>query len=197
MPSGLDDDEVLPPGVRAYSPAFEGLGGKWQKALTVGEELVRALASEYEWTLEHLELHEPDPPDLTCRWGGQRIALEITELVCSRTVAINEKRRHENLRQADPRLHQGPVYREWRQVEVCTALSTLLYRKDSKVLHGQHDALWVCVFTDEFMLTPQAVAKMVEETRFGPFNKISKAFLLFSHQPGRSTYPLVPLQLIG
>jgi len=166
---------------RKYAAFFE-IGDKRQKELTVGEELVRALNSEFGYSLEHLALHDPDPPDLTCQIGKERIALEVTELVCSKAVEANEMDRQ--------------VYREWRPGETAEALGALLHRKDSiKLQSDTFSSLWVCVFTDEFTLTAEHVAQELAAIKFGPFQQISKAFMLFSYQPGRSTYPVIPLQL--
>jgi len=166
---------------RKYAAFFE-LGGKWQKELTVGEELVRALNAEFGYSLNGLELHEPDPPDLACSLDGNRIALEVTELVCIKAVKANEMGKR--------------VYRDWRPGETAEALTTLLRRKDSiKLQGGPFSDLWVCVFTDELMLTAERIAQELAATTFGPFNQIRKAFVLFSYQPGKATYPVVPLQL--
>jgi hypothetical protein len=181
MPQDPTDPLSLLEGRRKYAAFFE-LGGKWQKELTVGEELVRALNTEFGYRLEHLELHEPDPPDLACTEDGQRIALEVTELVCARAVKANEM--------------GNRVYREWRPGEVSAALAALLRRKDSiRLQGGPFAALWLCIFTDEFTLTAEGVAEELAAVRFGPFHQITKAFLLFSYQPGNPTYPVVPLQL--
>jgi hypothetical protein len=181
MPQEPTDLESLLKSRRKYAAFFE-LGGKWQKELTVGEELVRSLNAEFGYSLEGLELCEPDPPDLCCRTGEDLIALEVTELVCSAAVEANQ-------------LGQE-VYRDWQPGEATEALSRLLSRKDSVELHGgPFRELWVCIFTDELMLTPERMTKELEGVVFGPFNQIAKAFLLFSYQPGLATYPLVQIRL--
>ena len=181
MPQDLTDAISLLEDRRKYAAFFE-LGGKWQKELTVGEELIRALNTQLGYRLENLELHEPDPPDLTCTENGQRIAVEVTELVCAKAVKANEMGSH--------------VYREWRPGEVSAALTELLRRKDSiKLKGGPFSTLWLCIFSDEFTLTAEGVAAEISTVTFGPFHQIAKAFLLFSYQPGSSTYPVVPLQL--
>ena len=166
---------------RKYGAFFE-LGDKKQKELTVGEELFQALNSELGYSLDRLALHEPDPPDLACYLGKERVALEVTELVCATAVKANETGKQ--------------VYREWRPGEATEALRALLHRKDSiKLQGGSFSALWVCVFTDEFMLTAEHLAKELATVTFGPFQQISKAFVLFSYQPSQPTYPVVQLQL--
>lgn len=168
-------------GRRRYASFFE-LGGKWQKELSVGEELVRSLNGELGYCLEQLALHEPDPPDLSCHMSGNRIALEVTELVCLRAVKANQRGRD--------------VYREWRPREAVQSLAQLLGRKDTiRLQGGPFTELWVCVFTDELMLTPERMAHELSGVSFGPFEQIAKAFLLFSYQPGKATYPLLPLRL--
>lgn len=181
MTQDLNDTLLLIGSRRKYAAFFE-LGGKWQKELTVGEELIRTLNAEFGFVLNSLELYEPDPPDLTCVLGSELIAIEVTELVCSQAVKANEMGKQ--------------VYRNWHPGETAEALKALLSRKDSiKLQCGQVSALWVCIFTDEFTLTPERVAKELSAVRFGPFEQISKAFLLFSYEPGKPTYPVVPLRI--
>ena len=183
MPQESDDLLSLLEGQRKYASFFE-LDGKWRKELSVGKELVRALNSEFGYSLHGLALHEPDPPDLVCSIGSERIALEVTELVCSKAVKANEMGRE--------------VYREWRPGETAQALRSLLQRKDAiKLQGGPFSSLWVCVFTDEFTLTAERVAEELATVTFAPLQQISKAFLLFSYQPGKSTYPVVPLRLVA
>lgn len=166
---------------RKYAAFFE-LGDKRQKELTVGEELIRALNEGFGYSLKDLELQDADPPDLACSLGAKRIALEVTELVCKNAVRANEAGKQ--------------VYRDWRPGETAEAIAALLRRKDSiKLQGGPFSALWVCVFTDEFTLTAEGVAQELSTVRFGPFHQISNAFVLFSYQPGKPTYPVVPLHL--
>lgn len=181
MPQDPTDPLSLLGARRKYAAFFE-FGGKWQKEISVGEELVRALNAELGYGLERLELHEPDPPDLTCYMGGDLIALEVTELVCAKAVKANQRGRD--------------VYRDWRPGEAAEALREVLFRKDTiRLQGGPFKELWVCVFTDELMLTPDRMAEELTAVTFGPFGQIAKAFLLFSYQPGKATYPIAPLKL--
>ena len=67
--------------------------------------------------------------------------------------------------------------------DVAEALHALLHRKDSIKLQGDSfSALWVCVFADEFTLTAERLARELATVTFGPFQQISKAFVLFSYQ---------------
>ena len=181
MPQDPTDPLSILEGHRKYASFFE-FGEKWQKELSVGEELIRALNAEFGFALTDLSVQDPDPPDLTCRNGAERIAIEVTELVCAKAVRANERGRED--------------YREWRPGEVAAALQALVQRKDSaKLCGGPYDSHWLCIFTDEFTLTAGVVAKQLEAVRFGPVRQINQAFVLFSYEPGRPTYPVVPLQL--
>jgi hypothetical protein len=134
------------------------------------------------YSLCDLLLQEPDPPDLTCSIGAGRIAIEVTELVCEQAVRANEL--------------GNAVYREWRPGEIAASLQALLSRKDTvRLKGGPYDSLWLCIFTDEFTLSSGRVAAELEGVTFLPMQQIAKAFLLFSYEPGTSTYPVVPLQL--
>lgn len=166
---------------RKYASFFE-FGEKWQKELSVGEELVRALNMQLGYSLSELALQEPDPPDLTCLNGTDRVAIEVTELVCQRAVRANQK--------------GNAVYREWRPGQVAVEIQALLRRKDAAELKGgPYDSFWLCIFTDEFTLSSSRIAEELQAVTFSPLRQIAKAFLLFSYEPGKPNYPVLPLKL--
>jgi len=171
--------ELLSEG-RQYAPFFEW-PDKGGKELGVAEEFVASLNAESGLGLSDLQLQHPDPPDLTCvTAGGERAAIEIAEVVCEETVRRTAK-------------GEG-VLRMWRPGDLTSSVAALLRRKDDKTFHGGPFAhTFVCLFTDEPMLTLESARAELASARFGPFKQLTGAFLLFSYQPSTQSYPVITL----
>ena len=182
MPQDLSDIVDLLSSRRKYASFFEWID-KEGKEFGVGEDLVKALNSAHSLQLIDLAPCNPDPPDLTCKnVQGDLIAIEVSEIVCEKSVRLKQ---------------QGQdVYRVWQPGEVQAAISERLARKDKVTLQGgPYQSFYVCLFTDEIMLTPQGVGDELSDVSFGPFDQITDAFLLFSYQPGTKSYPVVRLRI--
>jgi hypothetical protein len=126
---------------------------------------------------------ESQAPDIVCSGShGERIALEISELVCEESVRLNA---------------QGQdVIRSWEPTEVRQAVSERLASKDEKTYFGgPYDQIMVCLHTDETFLTHDWVQNALRGISFGPYRQLSRAFLLFSYCPGQQGYPVIELQL--
>ena len=182
MPQDLSGIVDLLASRRKYASFFEWVD-KEGKELGVAEELVKALNSGGTLQLSNLVLCNPDPPDLICQNAqGDLIALEVSEIVCEEAVRLNQ---------------QGQdVYRVWQPGELQAAIAERLARKDKVTLQGgPYHCLYVCLFTDEMMLTHQGACEELSNVVFGPYNQITDAFLLFSYQPGTKSYPVVRLRI--
>jgi hypothetical protein len=165
---------------RRYASFFEW-PEKEGKEFGVAEEFVETLNAETRLGLSNLQLQRPDPPDLICTGAaGDRVAIEIAEVVSEEAVrrtAAGEQ-----------------VLRVWRSGDLRSSVSVLLQRKDRKRFHdGPFSQIFVCLFTDEPMLTFEAARAELDKAKFGPFKQITGAFLLFSYQPSTKTYPLLKL----
>lgn len=182
MPLDLPDIVDLLASRRKYASFFEWID-KEGKELGVAEELVAALNAGGSLQLSGLVLCNPDPPDLTCQNAqGERIAIEVSEIVCEEAVRLNQ-------------LGQD-VYRVWQPGELRTGITERLARKDRISLRGgPYRSIYVCLFTDEMMLTQKSVNEELANTKFGPFNQITGAFLLFSYDPETKSYPVVELPI--
>ena len=149
-----------------------------QAELGVVEELVSALADRGERRFSTPQSYKPDPPDCVClNEDGQRVAVEVTEVVCSKAVSANAQG-HE-------------VYRNWRPGELYEHLAQQLRAKDQKSFHGgPYREIVVCLFTDEPLLTINRVTKELEASVFGPYAQVTAAYLLVSYDPSSKTYPV-------
>ncbi len=115
--------------------------------------------------------------------GMRPIAIEVTELVDQATVERNRKGH------AD--------WKEWGTEEFRATIRSKLKNKDGKQLHGgPFDSYVVVLHTDEPLLSQKDCAAMLDDQKFGPFEKIKEAFLLFSHVPRRVSYPYIRLKLL-
>jgi hypothetical protein len=165
---------------RQYASFFEW-PAKEGKELGVAEEFVASLNTESGFGLSNLQLQRPDPPDLTCLSArGERVAIEIAEVVCEEAVRRRAKGEE--------------VLRVWRPGDLSSSVAGLLHRKDEKTFHGgPFEQIFVCLFTDEPMLTPEAARAELDTARFGPFKQITGAYMLFSYQPSTQSYPVIKL----
>src|SRR5664279_732100 len=129
---------------RQYAPFFEW-ADKEGKELGVAEEFAASINAEIGLGLSGLQLQRPDPPDLTCvSASGERVAIEVVEVVCEETVRRNAKGQE--------------AFRVWRPGALVSSIATLLERKDNKNFHaGPFAHTFACLFTDEPMLTPDFV----------------------------------------
>ena len=166
---------------RKYAAFFEW-PDKDVKELGIVRELVSSLESNAGYVLKEPRINRPDPPDCVCsNSAGESVALEVVELVSEEAVRLNAQG-HE-------------VYRDWRPGDLPAELSKLLATKDKKTFHGgPYSEIAVVVFTDELALTYADAAKELETIRFGRFDQIDRAFLMFSYVPGQG-YPVIALSL--
>jgi len=167
--------------MRKYSSFFESLD-KEAKEIGVAEELVPFLNAAG-LDLRNLRPQRPDPPDCVCDDpNGNLVAIEVAEIVCEDAVRLNAQGHN--------------VYRQWRPGELAPKIDTALREKDEKTFRGGPFAgIIVCLFTDEPALPFDFAAHELFSARFGPYKRIGAAYLLFRHDPGSQTYPVLPLRI--
>ncbi|WP_157158302.1 hypothetical protein [Delftia sp. Cs1-4] len=128
-----------------------------------------------------------DPPDLEAKnFQGQRLAIEVTELVEPLAICENKK-------------NPGRVYAEWPCQAFLSRIAELLGGKNSRFLSlkgGPYPAGYIVVIhTDEPFLTNMTVSNYLAEASFAGMDYINKAYLLLSYSPGVG-YPVFELKLI-
>ncbi|HEY2988474.1 MAG TPA: hypothetical protein VGL11_12165 [Candidatus Binatia bacterium] len=165
---------------RQYASFFEG-PAKERKERAVAEEFIASLNADSGLGLSNLQLQRPDPPDLTCISArGERVAIEVAEVVCEEAVRRTA--------------HGEEVLRVWRSGELSSSVTALLRRKDEKTFHGgPFEQIFVCLFTDEPMLTLESARAELDGARFGAFKQITGAFFLFSYQASTQSFPVIKL----
>lgn len=129
--------------------------------------------------------NQNDPPDCEAiNSNGMRIAIEVTELVDKDAIKESKK---------------NPAHKEsnWTPNQFLEQLSYLIRRKDeSQLKDTPYDGGYiVVVYTDEYKLTRQTVANMLECHKFPALKHITRAFLLLSYDPEIQRYPYFELTL--
>jgi len=173
--------DVLDKKKRQYASHYESLT-KEEKELSVAEDFVTAISAESGLLLRDLKFQKPDPPDFVATDAhGKRVALEVTEIVCRETVKNRKAARNS-------------FARVWRPGDLTAAAAEALLDKDGKTYHGG-GRVFICLFTDEPMLTVEAARAELRDKQFGQFKQIDAAYLLFSYEPRTQNYPVIALQV--
>lgn len=127
-----------------------------------------------------------DPPDCEALdTDGNRVAIEITELVDPDAIQA---------------FKQGAVYAwsDWTKERFLAALSERIATKGerhNKLKGGPYKGYVIIIFTDEPMLTIEAVKEFLKGHAFGRPHGVTRAFLLLSYDPSTENYPYVDLDL--
>jgi hypothetical protein len=121
-----------------------------------------------------------DPPDceaLNAR--GQRLGIEVTELVDRKAIARSRRR-------------GGSVWAEWDRAKLVTALADRLRAKDvpGNVKGGPYDRYVLLTFTDEPELSLDRVAELLTGQSFARPTLITDGYLLLSYDPKLKKYPV-------
>jgi len=162
-----------------------GYAGFWdfpdreRAELGVAEELVPSLDLSAPWCLRSRGLGN-DPPDCEAEDAeGRRIGIEVTELV-------------------DPDYASGREAgsADWDREETLDAIRTRLARKDSptELKGGPYDLYVLIMYTDEDMLSPNQLRRLLDDSTFGPCSLIDQAWIVTSYVPNEA-YPTIRLTL--
>lgn len=126
-----------------------------------------------------------DPPDLEAvTQHGQRVAIEVTELVDGGAIKAYKA---------------GRVYdwAKWDRAKFLRELQRLVDAKASrqdKLLGGPYPGGYVIVvFTDEPLLTADAIRSFLTEQSFVNLSQGIQAYLLLSYSPATESYPYFAL----
>ncbi len=131
--------------------------------------------------------HPNQAPDCVARTArGQRVAIEVSELVSSEAARLNQK----------ATLPTERVYMDWEPGAVIARVADILAEKDRKVYHG--GPFWnivVVIHCDEVTIKSDTYAPIFASRSFGPFRQVDGAYFLFSYEPDSGGYPYFHLSL--
>ena len=129
-----------------------------------------------------------DPPDCEAVDAkGNRIAIEVTELVCSDAIQAYK---------------QGRVYdwADWNKERLIASLEERIATKGTrypKLKDGPYEGGYVVlIYTDEPMLPIDTVRKFLDGHTFRKPEGVTRAFLLLSYDPRTKSCPYVDLALV-
>lgn len=167
---------------RTYASFFEW-PNKQIKELGIVQDFVEEL-SRHGLVWRDARVYQPDPPDCVCfDENGNIIALEVVELVS---------------REAIERNHRGEdVLCIWTPQDIKRGIDSILSGKDRKAFNGgPYAEIAVVIHTDEPLMILEEARTALEGCTFGPFDKVTKAFLMFSYMPSNG-YEILPLSVGG
>lgn len=127
-----------------------------------------------------------DPPDLEAfDEAGQRMAIEVTELVDGESIHAHKKGSTRKIS-------------EWGRERFLNRIEQLLSAKDARFQHMKGapylGGYIVVIHTDEHFLTHLAVEEYLRDHAFSGLKNIGRAFLLLSYFPGVG-YPYFELNI--
>lgn len=122
-----------------------------------------------------------DPPDLSFRdAAGRLIGIELIEIVSEAAI------HYELGRSADPE----SAYANWNAGDLPAKVRHLLAIKSRKLSAvSDYDEKWVCMFTDEIMLTPEFVSAELQGVVMLA-EGIDAAFVMLSYGPGQRIFSI-------
>lgn len=189
------------------------------------EELAIAhqfLVSRPDLGLRDLDIVEFDPPDCVClNSNGHLVAIEVTRLLSER---YKSKEVHLQMRRAAlkilglPSDYKGAFdiqtrllpphlrnadFEEWTPTTFLNAVIGRLKSKEQKALDlaAYPGGYFVVIHTDEMAVTEEFVLRTLMGQVFGPYRKISRAFLCLDYVPAHGEapghYPVFELDLVS
>ncbi|MGE5624054.1 MAG: hypothetical protein ACM3ZT_00745 [Bacillota bacterium] len=175
-------------GLRKYASFFEW-PDKQTKELGIVESLHEALDENEVGWFGNLDIGPGSykAPDCVAHTQSKKlIAIEVTELVSKEAIEINQNAKSEYKR----------VYKNWKVPEVADELRSRLLEKDKKRYYGgPYSDVVIVIHTDELTIDYETYKVALNEVSFGPFENITKAYLLFSYAPRVGYCPYIELNL--
>lgn len=128
-----------------------------------------------------------DPPDCEAvNSQGNRIAIEVTELVCPEAIQAYKEGRIDD-------------WADWPKDRFIAALAHRIATKGTRYENlkgGPYDGGYmILIHTDEPMLTIETVRMFLDGHVFGKPRGVARAFLLLSYHPGMQMCPYFELSL--
>jgi len=175
-----------------YADFFEA-PTKAEKEITV----LRALAESMEaaGAIPFERIVWPDPnhaPDCIATLGAVSVGVEVTELVCAEAIRHNVRVRRPCLESFQP---SEALYARWTPEQLVSAVDASLRGKDTKQIVGTYDEFAVVLQTDELELSHTFCSRALSGAGFGPFDQLSRAYLLISYDPAVGLCLYVPVDV--
>ena len=184
-PSNEDEKywETFLSGIRAYAPGVSLTTDKRDNELGCVRQLFELLPSSPDCIKSRGE--GEDPPDCEAIWAnGERIGIEVTELVCQQIVAHEQrdlKKRQGILSYCGAEItneRERPDF--WSDSEVVEKINWIIAKKDKTDTWkgGSYSAGWLLIVTDDPLVSDHRIIERVYEENFGPARSFDKVFYL-------------------
>lgn len=175
-------------------PELDEKRGHWRQIQESGcvQDFARSLSAEFGIEITDIGSNPDDPPDCFAMRAGEKIGIEVTELVKSNILG--------RFAQARIGRMQYPPWEqlsdeEWTREEFVKKVGELIAQKDAKA--KKKDVIFdvLLIYTDEGDLPPERLEAWLSNLRFSAPN-ITEVFLLRSYWPGYREYaPLFKLNV--
>jgi hypothetical protein len=176
---------------RGYASFFEWPLDRNLAELGVVNYLLASMAAEQQEQFNQVKSRGRgnDPPDCEARDGdGQRVAIEVTELVDAQGIANYQAGRTDD-------------WVIWTREQFLAGIEERLAakaRRTTALKDGPYPGGYaVVIFTDEPHLTQAAVGAYLANHHFPPFTGLNMAFLLLGYDPAIQRCPWFRLEIEG
>ncbi|TSD87387.1 hypothetical protein FFK22_017985 [Mycobacterium sp. KBS0706] len=189
----IDSDEVdqlrqwinrwIKIGNRAHGYAgvfnYENADDKVTVELNTAREWCRSIVAEFGLTVGDPERNHDDPPDCYVSVGGQRLGVELVQLIESehkRRAAKNETP------------HAGQLFHDmqWSKPRLASKLNEVIQKKGNKYEKNGKSIDVLLIHCAEPWLSSGQVRDWLADIQMGPHPNIASTFLLLDYEPGRN-----------
>jgi hypothetical protein len=156
--------------------------------LSTAREWCESIAAEFSLTVGEPEHNPDDPPDCYVTVEGQRLGVELVQLV---------EPEHKRRAAKDETPYAGQLFQDmqWSKERLVLKLNEVVQKKGNKYkLRGARiDVL--LVHTAETWLSSSQAREWLADVQIKPHPNIASAYLLFEYEPGRDVqhWPVIGL----
>lgn len=160
--------------------------GHWREIQESGcvQDFTKSLSAEFGIEISEIDSNPDDPPDCFAKREGEKIGIEVTELVKSEIlsqVAQSQK----GIRDYSP--WEQLLDEEWTRAEFTKRVEELITQKDGKAKNKGLIFDLLFIYTDEGGLPPERLEDWLSNQKFSATN-IKEVFLLRSYWPDYREY---------
>jgi hypothetical protein len=173
---------------RQHAPYFTWLPDRSVEELGVVQELQKSLERRnLAFFRSPVSRGKNDPPDceaMSLSLEGEKIAIEVTELVESKSIAAYK--------------HDRPIpWEPWSKCELHDLLRARIEKKDrpTHIEGGPYDQYVLVIYCDEPQILDFDLIEYMRHCEFGPTTLIDRAFFLMSYDPREQCCPFIELTL--
>jgi hypothetical protein len=167
---------------RKYA-SFYNWDNKNEKEIGICSSFIRVIFNEDD--IESLDLVSKDPPDCLLILKGQKIGIELTELVDQKEIEKNIKCKGQFV----------PCF--WGKTEVENELNRIITSKEKKAkdkMHHQYDDYILLIHSDEPKIDRNKIPEIIAEYDPPITSIIKHIYLMLSYEPELKKEPIYKLK---